>query len=49
MAMRIRSYRSFRVDEHLPPVAAARDRTMIVTSKGQRMGESDATQLLASC
>ena len=33
MAMRIRSYRSFRVDEHLPAVAAERDRTMNVTGK----------------
>ena len=49
MAMRIRSYRSFRVDEHLPAVAAARDWTMIVTGKDQRMGESGTTQLLGSC
>ncbi len=41
MAMRIRSYRSFGVDEHLPAVAAERDRTMNVTGKGQRMGESE--------
>ena len=33
MATRIRSYRSFGVDEHLQAVAAERDRTMIVTGK----------------